>query len=435
MQETETSLSDTKGAGPVILVKDWASRSSDFRFWIGILLISIGCLSNQWALTRLFSSDGTLAFETRAQIWFFDLALIGLGLFLVWYTRWGSSIQALRYCQTHYPHTTSLAIGILLSALLLVSAEVFFYALNQTKTDHSRVEDFGVRFARKEWLGFENLPSGRFTHRLRLGDREIFNVTYLTDSLSRRITPANKSGAKTRFILFFGCSYTFGFGVADDATLPSQVGQLAPAYKSYNYGVIGYGSQHVMLKLQDPKLRGEIEEKEGVLVYLFIDDHINRVIGIMNHHGREMPYYTLDARGELQRNGDMVSGRPGRSLWFWLLRRSQMAAFFQLGMATNISDEDIGLTTKIIEEARNSFCRTFRRSQFYVLLYPDSGSRFRPSIKKHLERVQVQYLDYTELFDPNTAGLRLEADNHPTPKAHRLVGEQLVRDLELAREP
>ena len=421
---------DLKGA--VIPVKEWASRASGFPFRIGIFFVAVGSLCNLWVLTRLFSSDGALEFETRAVIWFFDLALIGIGLFLVWYSRFGSSIEALRYCQARYPRGTALVIGILLSAILLVCAEVFFFALNQAKTDHSRVEDFGVQFVRKEWLGFENHPSARFVHRLRLGDREIFNVTYSTDSLARRITPANNSGAKNRFGLFFGCSYTFGFGVADDATLPSQVGQLAPVYKPYNYGVIGYGAQHVMLKLQDPKLRNEIEEKEGVLVYLFIDDHIQRVTGIVNHHGREMPYYTLDARGELQRNGDMVSGRPGRSLWFWLLRQSQMAAFFQVGMDSSIGVEDIRLTTKMIEEARNSFCRTFRSSRFYVLLYPDSGSRFRNSIKKHLERAHVEYLDYTELFDPNADGLRIEADNHPTSKALRLVAEQLVRDLKLA---
>jgi hypothetical protein len=104
-------------------------------------------------------------------------------------------------------------------------------------------------------------------------------------------------------------------------------------------------------------------------------------------------------------------------------------------MASRISDQDIRLTTKMIEEARNSFCRTFRRSRFYVLLYPDSGSLYRQRIKKYLERAQVEYLDYTELFDPNTAGWRIKTDNHPTPKAHRLVAQQLVRDLNLAHQP
>ena len=45
----------------------------------------------------------------------------------------------------------------------------------------------------------------------------------------------------------------------------------------------------------------------------------------------------------------------------------------------------------------------------------------------------MKYLDYSELFDPSdlSQGLRIESDPHPTPKAYRLLAEQLTHDLSI----
>ena len=47
----------------------------------------------------------------------------------------------------------------------------------------------------------------------------------------------------------------------------------------------------------------------------------------------------------------------------------------------------------------------------------------------HLKDANVNYLDYSELFNPDSSqGLRIESDPHPTPKAYRLLAERLTRE-------
>ena len=407
------------------------------NYGVGVLLCCLGILCNQWVLTRLFSSDGTLEFETQAQIWFFNIGLVLLGLFLIWYSCWASSVKALRYWIQNYPRTTASAFGLGMAVVFLFSLEVFFYTLNRVRADHSKVQESGMRFVRTEPLGHKNPANTRAVEKMSLNGREIFNATYSTDGYSRRTTPLKNTGRAERFALFFGCSFAFGQGVQNEETLPSRVGELAPRYRPYNYGVIGYGPQHVLIKLEDPSLRSEIEEKDGILIYTYIHDHVYRVIGTINHHGREMPYYVLDSNGNPLRKGNMVSGRPGIALWYWLVGNSQTAQFFQLGFDSRIDEDDIKLTAKIIVEARNAFSRSFNRSEFYVLLYPNPASRsvgpeaVRKKLIPYLEAAKVKYLDYSELFDPfdPSQGLRIEHDPHPTPKAYRLLAEQLTHDL------
>lgn len=403
---------------------------------LGLILCFLGILCNQWVLTSLFSSDGQLEFTTRAQIWFSDSGLILLGLCLIWYSRRGSAVRALSYWQKNYPRATASMFGLVMALVLLVSIEGFFYALKRITADNSRVWESTLRYVRTEPLGYKNPANARAVETMSLNGREIINATYSTDGYSRRITPFRNAGRAEKFILFFGCSYAFGEGVQNEETLPSRVGELAPRYRPYNYGVIGYGPQHVLIKLQDPSLRTEIEESDGILIYLLIHDHVYRVIGTINHHGREMPYYVLDSNGDLRRKGNMVSGRPGLALWYWFIGKSQMAQFFQLGFDSRIEEYDIKRTAKIIIEARNAFSRSFNRSEFYVLVYPNPASRsagsfaVREKLLVRLKDANVNYLDYSELFNPDPGqGLRIEGDPHPTPKAYRLLADRLTSDL------
>ena len=161
-----------------------------------------------------------------------------------------------------------------------------------------------MRFVRTEPLGYKNPANTGAVEKMSLNGREIFNVTYSTDGYSRRMTPFKNAGRAEKFALFFGCSFAFGQGVQNEETLPSRVGELAPRYRPYNYGVIGYGPQQVLIKLEDPSLRSEIEESEGILVYTYIHDHVYRVIGTINHHGKERPYYVLDSNGNLRTEGE-----------------------------------------------------------------------------------------------------------------------------------
>ena len=83
------------------------------------------------------------------------------------------------------------------------------------------------KFSQKdELLGYKPRPNARMASKMKLKGREIYNVTYSTDAYSRRVTPVRAVGQADKFILFFGCSFTFGAGVQNDETLPFFVGQF-----------------------------------------------------------------------------------------------------------------------------------------------------------------------------------------------------------------
>src|SRR5690606_320602 len=100
----------------------------------------------------------------------------------------------------------------------------------------------------------------------------IFDYTYRTDAFHRRRVPAQagQTTPRTRALLFFGCSYTFGEGVNDGETLPNQFALRAPDTAVYNYAFSGYGPHHMLARLESMDIRGEVPEPEAAAVYLFI---------------------------------------------------------------------------------------------------------------------------------------------------------------------
>ena len=399
-------------------------------YLIGVTMVCIGTLCNEWVLKALWSSDGVLAPETRAQIWFFEVVLILSGLLLIRFSRWTSAADALRYWVKNYPKAMALAVGLALMSAIFGSTETFFYFLNRAKTTND-VREFteGKLNQRDPALGYKPLPNRQVVSKMRLRGREIFNVTYSTDAYGRRVTPVRRDKQTDRFLLFFGCSFTFGLGVEDYQTLPSVFGEMAPRFRPYNYGVDGYSPQQMLVKLQQPSLKREIQEKEGLLVYTFIPDHVYRVKGaqhVAQGWGKYLPYYRLDSAGNLERRGNFMTGRPGLALLYWLLSKSEIARYFQIGFGERISDNDLNLTARIFSESHKAFSKLFGNQEFVVLIYPENqGKRFIPIF----QRAKVRYLDYSELFDPQREDLHIEGDPHPTPKALRLVAEQLSRDL------
>src|SRR5262249_15792879 len=176
-------------------------------------------------------------------------------------------------------------------------------------------------------------------------------------------------------------------------TMPFYASQFAPAYRAYNYGIPGYGTQQMLARLQSDKIDQEVNEKNGILIYVFIDHHVKRVIGSSETiwWAASWPYYTLDASDNLVRKGSFTSGRPFLSLLYYLLSKSQIATYFHVNLPREIDDNDIKLTAKIIERSRNIFRDKFKNSDFYVLFMP--GSQLVGKFIPHFEAAGIKYLD------------------------------------------
>jgi hypothetical protein len=414
-------------------------------------LVCTGIICNEWVLTTILSPDGMVEIQNRTAIWLFDILLIALGLCFVKLGKFSLSGDIFRRLSQSYPRTCACSIGLSLTVLLVVCAEGIFYGLNHYQKEHAVEEASWIRMPSPDeaggvsgpppqriqgWsiadpvLGHTLPPNAQITDTKELGGKRLYQATYTTDAYHRRITPMTHREQRRNFLLFFGCSMTFGLGVNDNETMPFYVAQYASRYRPYNYGVSGYGPHYMLAQLQRGNLTEEVNENHGIALYTFIDHHIDRAIGTMrvyNQWEEHAPFYTLDAHDRLVRQGDFTSGRPLVSFLYWVMGRSQILQYYNITFPVRIREEHIRLTARIIAEARTALHQQFPSAEFYVLLYP--GVRRGPDLIPYLAQAGVKYLDYSSLIDWPHQGMTQADGAHPTAQGHRIVAAQLAKDL------
>ena len=121
----------------------------------------------------------------------------------------------------------------------------------------------------------------------------------------------NPDSSYTEFMAVTGCSFAFGYGLPENQTLSYYLDSLT-GKKAYNYAVAGYGTQQTLALLQSRNIQNEVSEENGVMIHLFIDDHLPRLIGsrrLIKLWAQKFPYYYLD--------GDFIDKR-----WQFLDRKT-----------------------------------------------------------------------------------------------------------------
>jgi hypothetical protein len=286
-------------------------------------------------------------------------------------------------------------------------------------------------------LGYVLAPSVTARHRRRIGETQIYDVTYRTDARGRRDTPTTAAGERSsEFLLFFGDSNVFGEGLSQTETLPYFAGAGARGYRPYNYGVPGYGPSHALALARRGGLRTEVEEASGYAIFLVIPAHVGRVVGssrVSTGWGRHFPYYTENGPGDLVRAGDFTHGRPLTTLAYFLWSKSALAERLGVELPMRYTDEDYRLTARVLRESQRRLAGELRLRGSVVVLaqaYDDAQRRTIADVRGALAREGVPYLDYTRLFDSGDPRYRLaERDYHSSAAANRIIAAQLVSDL------
>ncbi|MEM7030598.1 MAG: hypothetical protein AAF629_13605 [Chloroflexota bacterium] len=399
---------------------------------LGLSLILVGIFANPTTLTALLSTDGLLDPRSVVIIWVFDLLMIVSGLILM--------------IAGTLARLIDLAVGLIITIAMIYGAERLFHRLNNPPPNPNAVAgppppavihegDYAADFFRDEpLLGYRPKPNVQVTSIKKLGDELVYDVVYTIDDSQRRHTPVDTPTGRDQFALFFGGSFVFGEGVNDDETLPYYFGALATDYQPYNYGLSGYGPQQMLAKLQSNELEAELAQPNGMIIYTFIDAHVERAIGSMyvyNAWGDQMPYYTTDWSGNLIRQRDFRTGRPATSKMFEWLEQSEIARYYNINVPNVLQDRHYAHAVRIIAAARDTFQEKYDSNQFYVMIYPDEGDYFE-DMEAHLMAADLQLLNYDERMKlDKEAGLAIKGDGHPTAQAHEIVAQWLVEDLEL----
>ncbi len=276
-------------------------------------------------------------------------------------------------------------------------------------------------------LGYRHKPSVKVEVRKKHKGKVLYDVSYTTDRYSRRVTVPRNEADKA--LIFMGCSYTFGSGVNDDQTLPSQVAALMPECQVVNYGQDGIGAQHICEIMRAKEIQGHGIAKKAAVIYTFLHVHIRRAIGvpaITRAFGKNFPWYERE-NGTLVRRG-RFSDRPGD--WDWKLsyrRKNGIKNWY----GEYIIDEDARLVCALLGEAKRLFESQFESQGFYVLLFPQRQGAYTERVAEGCRKQGFTVLDYRDLLGEmkNEDDFFIPNDGHPLPSTYKMIAEQIRDDL------
>jgi len=383
----------------------------------GYICLFIVILVNEYTLTFLFSEDGSIESPAyQYSILFIDFLLITLGIVFVlhkFFKQWIVKICLLLF-------TIILIVGVM---------ELLFWVAMKNKFE-AEIYNSQSFVKPDDLLGYTGIPLNKILSVKTLGDDTIFDVKYNFDPYGRRIS-TQEYDLEINFAIFFGCSQVFGTGLNDEETLPWQFGKQQHRFIVYNYGFPGYGPQQMLAKLESGELKNEIKNENGVFIYLFADDHVQRAIGSMTVHygwGENMPNYQLSNNQDgVTRIGNFTNSRPIRSFIYKLAGISNFVKFFNINWPPMIQKEDIRLTTEIINQSAKRATTLFRSSKFFLIFKP--GSRYKEAILQDLDTTAIKVIDFSSLYNHKNIEYYIPEDGHSSAKANKSIALELNREI------
>jgi hypothetical protein len=328
-------------------------------------------------------------------------------------------------------------LGLTVSLLLLVAAEfVCSRLLAQQPAGPGKVYageylDPGAFFRQDRDLGTALESDRRVACRLSIDEGLVWDVHYSTDQYGRRRSVFPGTQIPSATAVFFGCSFLFGEGAEDSQTIPSKFSSLSSGFLAANYGVPGWGTQHMLALLQSGTLKSQMVAPVKLGVYLYLPEvHEARVVGdmdIINSFGADFPCYELDAAGQPVRLGTFSSARPLTVGLYGLLGKSSTRAILGLNFPRRTARHYL-LTAALIERSKDLFLEQFPDSRFLVVAFPDPDPE--TATLKTVRENGVEVLDLAALFDATDPQYQHVGDGHPTPAANGLVAEAIVRHVQ-----
>lgn len=340
--------------------------------------------------------------------------------------------------------------GFLMAALLVGAAE----GALRLKVRLSTPDQVGVTFRgglrRDGALGMKAVPGGAIRCGVTRGGRVLYDAVCTADDAGRRRTPCAAAGPDARAALFFGCSFTHGYGVADEETLAARYCAHAGNVEAFNYGFTAYGPQQTWLQICRLGALEAFRGREGVVVYTFIDDHVPRLIGtreVVSDWPFTLPWLELEGEQVVHR-GFFSDRNP--LLYFHLryVRALHLCRFVENRVPrrpapTPPREQALDLTVRVLVECAEKTAETSPGLSFCVLLYPECAPVWGTELAERLKGTPIRVLDYRTLFAAHAGGAEslFFEDNpvyrlgHPTAEAYDLVARQLARDTAAEAAP
>jgi hypothetical protein len=324
---------------------------------------------------------------------------------------------------------------ILFILLLFITELVCFFILGMPPANN---KDFGLANLPEEHisthLGTVPYADSVYHHVLVKDNDTVYDVRSSIDSNCLRINPDHQL-ENDQFALFFGCSIAFGEGLDDNETLPYHFQESSGKYNSYNLAFSGYGTNHMLARMEYQDLSKIVVEQNGKAFYIFFWDHIFRSIGSMEHYCgwvSNAPYYTFDD-GELIRKKAFKNGRYLLSETYEAIYQTNIIKKFGINFPLALNTEHYHLVTEMILQSKIEYREQFGNDDFYVVFYPTYADYTPEQLKQFqsiLEEKGIDYLDLNDFLDYGPEHT-LGGDPHPSSNTNQIVAKELLNRVTL----
>lgn len=264
----------------------------------------------------------------------------------------------------------------------------------------------------------------------------VYDVEYSIDKNHRRTVYNQEKKQKTaKYLLALGDSFTFGAGVTSGQDYPSQLAEkISNRTKIYNLGKPGFGPNDLLFQLQsEPRLLSDISEKEGVAIWLFIEDHIERFVCDLkcyqngsNKYILGKPRYSIinDKLVHLGSFSEAVNLK--RKLFYYL---GQSEALKYSGFRPDYKPEDLNAVVTGLNEIKTILEQKNNLKKFYILFLGKFNEK--QDLIDLLKRKDFGIIDISDIPVHKIKNMRIPFDGHPTSNYYWTISEILKKYAEL----
>lgn len=230
-------------------------------------------------------------------------------------------------------------------------------------------------------------------------------------------------------VSFYGCSFTYGYGVNDSETYPYFVGEIS-GKKVRNAGCNGYGLIQAYLKMREDFENG-IVPKVTVISYASFQDErtqctpswqqelfTNGLLGIDKNI--RIPYVS-----EVNKTFTVNYLRPERQY----SKLSEYSAILyrleKLLLKRNDVSKGQDIAVHVLHEFRKK-CDDYKSRLIVVGLVNDSKTK---AVLKKVKDLGIEVCQFNVDITKSKYNL-MPDDGHPSPEAYKLYAEQLLRQLD-----
>lgn len=267
----------------------------------------------------------------------------------------------------------------------------------------------------------------------------VYNVQYTFDPYGRREVQNQTNKKPSKFIATFGCSYTFGEGVSTGDEYPSQLAsKMNSSWKVYNFGFPGMGPNDTLDGIQKFPLYAEgVEEPEGVFVWVFIPDHMNRFFCPLVCYAPDSRWiwkykteYILK-ENKLEPQGLFAESKRLDRLVYQYLLRTATGEYFGSRNPPQYTQEQYDIFVMALQQISESLPNKKYLKKYLVVYQTFDGLDM---MRQSLQKYGFELIDYTQIYNvlviphPQILG-----DTHPTSESYwylsEIIKNRIERDL------